>query len=399
MRNETAAVAWVFVGVIAILASACSNVPSSGLSSAKTGRVELSEEFKNGEARLGCRLHCAVTWGLYRDRAKALYNARAWNELALNVLRIGYADDLSYFYLGKAAEGLGQYRAAESYYRLSRSASLKCADIYGDCYGFVFPRDARSAPAVANKAAEVKRQYSAPPTAAPAHESAAPAAETSAQASSERGGAESNGKEAKESKFQTSPAGRGDAQRVAGAKPSEPEKRPPAPVAKKLPPRKSVQQADVSNHPAEAKTPPAPAPPVVEKQTPEAEPPAPPPSVSYEEVSRKFGSHSPLTDAQKGDEWKKYQGRCVEWSGELSYVGDSFIRGLTLGFKHDPRTLTYDVLVSAPDNARDAALRMKKGGHYTYRGTLKKYGGAVLPISLSWGCSAGQRGGERAKAE
>src|SRR5262249_54873648 len=137
MRNKGAAVAWVFLGAIAILAASCSSIPSSGLSSAKTGRVELGDDFKNGEARLGCQLHCAITWGLYRDRAKALYNARAWNDLALNVLRIGYADDLSYFYLGKAAEGLGHYRAAENYYRLSRTVPLKCADIYGDCYGFV----------------------------------------------------------------------------------------------------------------------------------------------------------------------------------------------------------------------------------------------------------------------
>jgi hypothetical protein len=167
-------------------------------------------------------------------------------------------------------------------------------------------------------------------------------------------------------------------------------------AAKKSPSRKAVQQAEISNSPPETKTPPAPSPAAAEK---EIEPEPPPPSVTFEEVSRKFGSHSPLTEAQKREEWKKYQGRCVEWAGELSYVGDSFIRGVTLGFKHDPRTLTYDVLVAAPDDARDAALRMKRGSHYTYRGTLKKYGGAVLPISMSWGCSGAKRDSERAKAE
>jgi len=398
MRNESAAVAWVFIGAIAILSSACSSVPSSGLGSGKAGRVELSEDFKNGDARLRCQMHCAITWGLYRDRAKALYNARAWNELALNVLRIGYADDLSYFYLGKAAEGLGLYRAAENYYRLSRAASLKCADVYGDCYGFVLPRDARpTAPAVAaNKPAEVKRQYSPPPPLA--HEPSAPAPERLAEAPPDRGASESSAKEAAEPKTQTSQPGGNNAQRAAGAKPPEAEKRPAATAAKKSPPRKPVQQSEFSNSHEEAKTPPAPPPAAAEKQ-PEPEPPAPPPRVTFEEVSRKFGSHSSLTEAQKREEWKKYQGRCVEWAGELSYVGDSFIRGVTLGFKHDPRTLTYDVLVSTPDDARNAALRMKKGAHYTYRGTLRKYGGAVLPISISWGCSGAQRGSERAKAE
>ena len=187
-------------------------------------------------------------------------------------------------------------------------------------------------------------------------------------------------------------------QRAASPKSPEAEKRAAAAAAKKSPPRKPVQQSELSNSHGEAKTPPASLPAPAEKQ-PESEPPAPPPSVTFEEVSRKFGSHSPLTEAQKREEWKKYQGRCVEWAGELSYLGDSFIRGLTFGFKHDPRTLTYDVLVSAPDDARNAALRMKKGRHYTYRGTLKNYGGAVLPISMSWGCSGAQRRSERAKAE
>jgi hypothetical protein len=397
MRNEAAVVAWVFIGAIAILASACSSVPSSGLSSAKTGRIELSEEFKNGEARLACQLHCAVTWALYRDRAKALYNARAWNELALNVLRIGYADDLSYFYLGKSAEGLGHYRAAERYYRLSRAASLKCADIYGDCYGFVFPRDARSAaPAVANKPTEIKRQYLAPPPPAPAQEPSGAVPERLAETPSDRGGSEAPAKEAAEPKTHASQPGRKGAHHAGGATPPEAEKRPSVAAAKKSPSRKAVQQAEISNSPPETKTPPAPSPAAAEK---EIEPEPPPPSVTFEEVSRKFGTHSPLTEAQKREEWKKYRGRCVEWAGELSYVGDSFIRGVTLGFKHDPRTLTYDVLVAAPDDARNAALRMKRGSHYTYRGTLKKYGGAVLPISMSWGCSGAKRDSERAKAE
>jgi hypothetical protein len=123
----------------------------------------------------------------------------------------------------------------------------------------------------------------------------------------------------------------------------------------------------------------------------------PPPSVTFEEVNEKFGSHSRLTEAQKRDEWTKYQGKCVEWSGELSYVGDSFLRGRTLGFKHNSRTLTYDVLISATDNARDAA-QMKKGGRYTYRATLRKYGGPILPISVDWGCRGQQRVTDQAKA-
>ncbi|GEM_PF-1975520 len=393
MGNKAAAVAWIFFGVVsAIFTSACYSVPSTGITSGRTGRIELSDAFKNGDARLGCQMQCAVTWGLYRDRAKALYNARAWNDLATNVLRIGYADDLSYFYLGKAAEGLGHYRAAENYYRLSRAAPLKCVDIFGDCYGFVFPRDARTAaPAIAsNKPPEVKRPNPPPPPPPPVHEPSVPAPEPLNEVQSEHAPVEPPAKEGGEAKYQASPSVRGDSQRAAGAKPSAPEKRPVQTAAKKPPAaRKPVQAADAGNSHADAKPPPEPPPPVAEKPTTEPQPSAPPP-VSFEEVNDKFGNHSQLTEAQKREEWKKYQGRCVQWAGDLTYVGDSFLRGVTLGFKHDPRTLTYDVLVSAPDDQRNSVLRMKKGGHYTYRGTLKKYGGAVLPISLNWGCSTAQ---------
>src|SRR5690349_12187264 len=105
MRNGPATITWAVLAALATMISGCSSVPSSGLASQSHGAA-LGDQFKTGEARLGCRWHCALTWGLYRNEANVLYKAQAWNDLALNVLRIGYADDLSYFYLGKAAEGL-----------------------------------------------------------------------------------------------------------------------------------------------------------------------------------------------------------------------------------------------------------------------------------------------------
>jgi hypothetical protein len=396
MRNGPASFVWIFLGALALMAPACSSLPW-GTAPANPDRVELTENFKNGDTRLECLMRCAFTWGLERPHAKALYDTRAWSDLARDVLRIGYADDLSYFYLGKAAEGLGHYRGAEAYYRLSRAAALKCADIYGYCYGFVFPRDATAAAsAVVKKTSETKRQYAGtprpkeapPPEPPPSYASSALAATPPSEAQS--------------SPFaQSETTNSGDANQaseprypVSPPKPrsAELEKRSPPPAAKKPIPPKPVQQAESSKpRSAEAKTGSTAA---VEEKAAEPESKAAP-DVTFEEVSEKFGTGSRLTEAQKREEWKKYQGRCVVWAGELSYVGDGFLRGLALGFKHNPRTLTYDVLIATPDNARDAALRMKKGAHYTYRGTLKKYGGPILPISLDWGC----RGEQRANAK
>ncbi|HTM08830.1 MAG TPA: hypothetical protein VL754_10605, partial [Verrucomicrobiae bacterium] len=105
MTNKPPLIACAVLAAAVMLASGCSSLSSSGIGTAKTGRLELSDDFKNGDARLACRWHCALTWGLERQRAKALYDAGAWNELAFDVLKIGYADDLSYYYLARAAEG------------------------------------------------------------------------------------------------------------------------------------------------------------------------------------------------------------------------------------------------------------------------------------------------------
>src|SRR5204862_5029611 len=165
MRIEPAAFVCAALGAIALLVSACSTLPW-GTAPANAGRIEITEDFKKGGTRLECQLRCAFTWGLERQYAKARYDAKAWADLAVFVLNIGYADDLSYYYLGKAAEGLGYYRAAETYYRLSREATLKCADVYGDCYGFVFPRDARAgAAAVVKNKPEAKPRYAEAPKA------------------------------------------------------------------------------------------------------------------------------------------------------------------------------------------------------------------------------------------
>src|SRR5215467_7811602 len=145
MSKRTTAIVWFLCAAIATSLSACINVSSTGITAADSGRGELTDDFRNGEAKLDCRMRCAFAWGLERQRSKGLYDTRAWSELAVDVLKIGYGDDLSYYYLGKAAEGLGYDRAAEIYFRFSRDAALKCSDIYGDCYGFVFPRDARVA--------------------------------------------------------------------------------------------------------------------------------------------------------------------------------------------------------------------------------------------------------------
>jgi len=60
------------------------------------------------------------------------YEKAAWRELAIETLKTGYHLDLAYYYLGRAAAGLGFKDAARKYLKLaiaaSQTAASACAD-------------------------------------------------------------------------------------------------------------------------------------------------------------------------------------------------------------------------------------------------------------------------------
>ena len=107
--------------------------------------------------------------------------------------------------------------------------------------------------------------------------------------------------------------------------------------------------------------------------------------ITFNEVYNKFGAESSLTELQKDEGWKEYRGKCVEWNGRLAYLDQGFFGGISVGFKHLSHTLTYDVLVSAPEEEKANLMTWNQGSKYTYRATLKNYG-VILPIGADWGC-------------
>jgi S1-C subfamily serine protease len=73
-----------------------------------------------------------------------LHDNKLWEDLSLEVIRIGYASDLSYFYLGRAAAGMGHAEVAKNYYRLGLSQTQLCDGWLSSCDGFDFPHELRS---------------------------------------------------------------------------------------------------------------------------------------------------------------------------------------------------------------------------------------------------------------
>lgn len=116
---------------------------------------QLAEAFTLGQASLPCTLGCVGLFSGSRRDMRALHDMGKWQDLALLVIRIGYDSDLSWYYLGRAAEGLQVYDAALIYYSQAMNSRLRCgASLLGSdlCDGFRFPLDLR------NRMAFVRRQ-------------------------------------------------------------------------------------------------------------------------------------------------------------------------------------------------------------------------------------------------
>src|SRR5882672_9265117 len=68
--------------------------------------AETLAQLRAGRALLSCRDPCLAEWRRVQPQAAQLDAAAQWQDLAVLLARAGYQDDLSLYYLGRAAEGL-----------------------------------------------------------------------------------------------------------------------------------------------------------------------------------------------------------------------------------------------------------------------------------------------------
>jgi len=81
-------------------------------------------QVQAGQPMLDCRAECSGAWGQNRQQVRILDATGRWQDLALLVAQVGYMNDLSYYYLGHAAENLGYWQAAQRYSRIAERLSV-----------------------------------------------------------------------------------------------------------------------------------------------------------------------------------------------------------------------------------------------------------------------------------
>lgn len=131
---------WHYRGLVAL---ACVSMVSCAERADTVKPAEARTLLRAGRPLLTCREPCLSAWRTAQPRAAQLEASGRWQDLAVLLMRVGYKDDLSLYYLGRAAEGIGYRGAAAGYYRQSTvlsGTSISCQHLSRLCGGVVLPR-------------------------------------------------------------------------------------------------------------------------------------------------------------------------------------------------------------------------------------------------------------------
>ena len=131
------------LGLVSLALASCAGPGDQEGRFAHSDRTELLARLQLGQPVLDCRDRCLNAWIRVEPTAMQLDAAAKWDDLAVLVIRSGYQDDLSLYYLGRAAEGRKFYAAAAAYYRQSAQlsgTSVSCANLSHLCGGATLPK-------------------------------------------------------------------------------------------------------------------------------------------------------------------------------------------------------------------------------------------------------------------
>lgn len=102
-------------------------------------------------------------------------------------------------------------------------------------------------------------------------------------------------------------------------------------------------------------------------------PPAQPVNEACAQVAAKFSTASGLSELQKTELWKEYEGREFRWSMQMVEVDDAVLGGYRANFKcQGSASLVQDVVVEFPKEWKTSLLQMKKGESYEIHGRFRR---------------------------
>ncbi|HKM63869.1 MAG TPA: hypothetical protein VJY39_15400 [Acidisphaera sp.] len=104
-------------------------------------QATMLDDLRAGRMTLDCGAACSATWTAQLGAIRAFDAADHYADLAVRVMQVRYGSDLAYYYLGRAAQGLGDYTAAIAYYQHALDLAngtdpvLRCEAVSAACQG------------------------------------------------------------------------------------------------------------------------------------------------------------------------------------------------------------------------------------------------------------------------
>jgi hypothetical protein len=89
---------------------------------------------------------------------------------------------------------------------------------------------------------------------------------------------------------------------------------------------------------------------------------------SFEDLENIFGKNSKLSDAQKEEAWKKYEGKYVNWEGQIAYKSVSDPSDFRVGIKHPTGKMNIEVKFSPAK--KNKISKFQEGETVLYSGKL-----------------------------
>jgi hypothetical protein len=106
--------------------------------------------------------------------------------------------------------------------------------------------------------------------------------------------------------------------------------------------------------------------------------------ISWREVDSIYNQNSNYTSLQKNQEWERFKGKRVTWSGQVVAVSEGWFSGLTLQVKMNRSTLTSDILITLKGTEKSKASQLHKGDQVRFTGILSNWY-SLLGISMDDG--------------
>ncbi len=103
--------------------------------------------------------------------------------------------------------------------------------------------------------------------------------------------------------------------------------------------------------------------------------------ISWEELDAIYNLKHDRTDLQKEEAWKKFKGKQVLWTGEVTSVSTTF-GTVQLQVRMNTDTLFYDLLIDLKPSEKSKAAGLSKGDSVTFKAILERFGGAIMAMKL-----------------